>query len=678
MRIFLRSIVLPLALVLLDLIALNAAFFSALYLRFHAYQLHVWWKIFGLAYVYLMIATNTIYLVLLLYFKEISFPRRFKPTHVLPRIGKIIAILTLATVMLLFLSKGFSFHQKLYHFSRPTLIVFWVLSFLYISGGRFIVGVMQLALFSRGFLQRRVVLAGEGSPLEDLRHRIKFNRWFGVRPVSTVAVRDGAGRPPEEGTSLLPDSEALRDHILRLRAAEVFLAVPPDDLAQVFAVVEGCRMAGVKLRMVPTHLQLVISHILLSDTIPVQDRTKDDLVYELYQIVDSSFVLDLANVAMIGAKGIPPTFGGIEHHVAQLTSRMATQGFHVSVYSRPYYASTARRFQGVEVVKLPTIYTKHLDAITHTLLASFHIISRRVDVAHYHAQGPAVWSLFPRLFGIRTVVTVHGIDWKREKWGAFARCCLQFGELASARFPTRTITVSRTLRKYYQEKYGRNVHYVPNGIELKEIPPATEITTQFGLESRGFLLFVGRLVPEKGCHYLIDAFRKVKGDMKLVIAGGSSHSDEYVDSLHEAARGDDRIQFLGYVYGEALDELYSHSYVYVHPSDLEGLSIALLEALSFGACVLASDIDENLEVLTDDDMPDEAWNQLPPQEGPPVGYRFRRSDPDDLARMIERLLANPNDVELMRQKSRDWLRSRFNWDDAARQTTDLYLDIIRK
>ncbi len=677
MRILPRALALPAALVLIDLVMLNGAFVTALFLRFHAYSFHDWWRNSGYSYAYLSAATNGIYLALLLYFKEVSFPRRFKPTHVLPRIAKIVLILMLATVMLLFLSHGLSRTRQVFHFSRPTLLAFWVLTFLFVSAGRFVVGILQLLLFGKGLLQRRVLLVGEGPSLEDMKLRIRFNRWFGVKIVDTVAVRPAPGDTAER-IAVLHGAEAFRERIESLDVKEVLFAPPPHDLFQVFAVVEGCHAAGVKLRMVPSHLQLVISHLLLSETVPVQDRTKDDLVLKLYQVVDSRYSLDLATVAMIGAKGIPPTFGGIEHHVAHLTSRMARRGFRVVVYSRPYYTGTADRFQGVEILKLPTIRTKHLDALTHTFLASLHIIFQRVDVAHYHAQGPAVWSLLPRLFGIRTVVTVHGIDWKREKWGAIASRCLQLGELASSRFPTRTITVSRTLKRYYAGKFRKPVTYIPNGIELKEIPPADEIGKLFGLEPRSYILFVGRLVPEKGCHYLIEAFRKVDTDLKLVIAGGSSHSDEYTDSLREMAKGDERVIFLGYVYGGALDELYAHSYLYVHPSDLEGLSIALLEALSFGACVLVSDIDENIEVLCDEDTPADAWNRVPPAEGAPTGFRFRRSDREDLAAMLTLLIGNPEGVERMRKKTRHWLRDRYDWDRVTDETTRLYLEIIRK
>ncbi len=678
MRISPRSVVLPVALILLDLLALNGAYLTALFLRFHDHDLSQWIPRFGLSYLYLLIATILIYLVLTIYHREYAFPRRFKPTHVLPRMAQIMLITVLISVMVIFLSKGLSRTGQVYHFSRPTLVAFWVIAYFYTSAGRFLIGVVQLYLFGRGFLQRPVLLAGEGAPMKDFLFRLQFNRWFSVRTVGTVVVRPENSSPIDPGSTHLAGENELAAHLEANGIHELFLAAPPDDLAQIFAITGACRRTGVHIRMLPEHLQIVISHILLSEALPVPDRTKEDLVFELYQQIDSRTSLDLATVAMIGAKGIPPTFGGIEHHVAELTQRLARQGFHVMVYSRPYYTSIEGRFQGVEIVRLPTIQTKHLDAITHTLLASLHIMFHKVDVAHYHAQGPSIFSFWPRLFGIRTVSTIHGLDWRREKWGAFAKKCLKLGELGSARFPTRTVTVSRTLKRYYEKHYNRQVTYIPNGIGIGDLPPPTEIKEKFGLESGSYALFVGRLVPEKGCHYLIEAFRQVKTDLKLVIAGGSSHSDEYAESLKELARGDDRVQFLGYVYGEALSELYTHSHIYVHPSDLEGLSIALLEALSFGACVLVSDIDENLEVLCDADTPINHWNLTPPQPGAPVGFRFKRSDVGDLTRTIQTLLGEEESVAVMRAKSRDWLSSRYDWDHVASETANVYLDIIRK
>lgn len=672
-----KRIILPVLLVVTDLLALNAAYLTALYLRFHAYDLLHWARAFGIPYLHLLVATNVIYFLLLLYYKEYLFPRRFKPTFVVPRIAKIVLITTLASVMIIFLSRGIAQNRRAFHFSRPTLIAFWILCVGYISLARLLFGYIQLAVFRRGFLQRPVFLVGGGAPMKDLTTRLAFNRWFGVTVLGRFRVGSGAP-PPEEGIEVLPDGAALAGRIREKNVREILLAAPPGDLSQIFAVTEAAKETGCVLRMIPGQLQLVISHLLLSEKIPAENRTKEDLVYELMQRVDARFELELATVAIIGAKGIPATFGGIERHVAELTGRLARQGFVVKVYSRPYYTTLEGRFQGVEVLRLPTIHTKHLDAITHTFIATLHTLMQRVDLAHFHAQGPSVFSFLPRLFGVRTVVTVHGLDWMRDKWGSFASRCLQMGESASARYPNRTVTVSRTLKRYYEQKYGREVTYIPNGIDLKEIPAPRVIEEEFGLAPRSYILFVGRLVPEKGCHYLIDAFRRLQTDLALVIAGGSSHSDEYVNQLKESAGGDERIRFLGYVYGDSLSALYAHSYLYVHPSDLEGLSIALLEALSFGCAALVSDIDENLEVLTDEETPAETWEDPSGQAGPPVGFRFRRGDRDDLLRRLAERISDPEGTEKMRGKTREWIRRRYDWDVVAEQTAALYRTIAKK
>jgi glycosyltransferase involved in cell wall biosynthesis len=672
-----QRVVLPVLLVAVDLAALFAAFGSALYLRFHSYDLSVWARRFGPHYFYLLAATTAFYLALLVYYGEFVFPRRFKPTFVVPRITKMILITMLASVMLIFLSRGLSRTQEVFHFSRPTLAAFWVISVFYLSAGRLAMGLVQHALFRRGLLTRPAILAGEGTCLQDLETRLLFNRWFGVRTVARIAVRED-GPKPETGVERALDARAFADRIAATGAGEVFLGVPPADLKQVFAVIQGAILAGAKVRATPSLLQMIASHLLLSESLPVPDRTKEDLVYELYRRVDSRFELELATVAVIGAKGIPPTWGGIERHVAELSNRLGRRGFVVKVYARPYYTRIEGRFLGVEILRIPTIPTKHLDAISHSFLATIHTLLQRVDIAHYHAQGPSVLSFLPRFFGIRTVVTVHGLDWKREKWGTFARSCLRLGESASAHFPDRTITVSRSLKKYYEQKYGRSVTYIPNGIDLRDPPPAREIIDVFGLRPREYFLFVGRLVPEKGCHHLIEAFRRVETDMSLVIAGGSSFSDQYFESLRATAGDDGRIHFLDYVYGNVLNELYSHCYAYVLPSDLEGLSISLLEALSFGACALVSDIEENLEVLSDEETPPEQRRDPGASPALPVGFSFRRGDAEDLARMLRELLRNPGKVEAVRGKTREWIRRRYDWEVVASETATLYREVARK
>lgn len=657
---------------------MSAAFLTALYLRFHYYDFLRWASKYGSHYWNLLIATMVIYLILHLYYKDYYFPRRFKPTYVIPRITQMMLITMLASVMLIFLSKGLSRTTQVFHYSRPTMAAFWILSFGYICAARFALGILQLRLFRSGHLQRSIIVVGEGIMLRNVEERLRLNRWFGARVVQKVVVRPGGPPPDGEGILHLSGADDLVDLIHETGAHEIFLALPASDLPQLFETIEAVRRTGSIARIIPGHLQLVIGHLLLSEVSPVPDRTKEDLVFELYKRANADFELELATVAIIGAKGIPPTFGGIEHHVAELTNRLATMGFFIKVYSRPYYTNMEGRFHGVEILRLPTIHTKHLDAITHTFLATFHALFQRVDIAHYHAQGPSLLSYIPRLFGVRTVVTIHGLDWKREKWGGVAKYFLRMGEVSSVKCPNRTIAVSRTLQKYHEKKYDRPVDYIPNGIQLKNIPGSDGIREQFDLEPDSYLLLVGRLVPEKGCHYLIEAFRKVKTEKKLVVAGGSSHSDEYMQNLHELAEGDDRVRFLGYVYGEALDELYAHSYLYVQPSDLEGLSIALLEALSFGTAVLVSDIDENLEAICDEDTPEEAWNAPPSPSDPPVGFRFRQGDIEDLTRTLQRLVDNPREMEPMRQKAREWIRLRYDWDLIAADTAALYHEIAHK
>ena len=531
LRISRQQFFLPVLLLLSDVIALNLAFLAALYLRFYYHNWSMWIGKYGPYYFNLLLATNLIYLVLFLYYKEWIFPRRFKPPFIVPRVIKMMFFTMLASVMLIFLSKGMSRTGWVFHFSRPTLVAFWVLATGFICVGRFIFGFLQIALFRRGFLQRSLILVGEGEPLANLELRLRHNIWFGARTIRKVAVRSGPPPPEDPTLEILPDGKALTSLIRRSGCRELFLAVPPGDLTQLFETVEAVRATGAKVRVIPDHFQMLVSHMLMAETSPVPDRTKEDLVYELYQHLSPGPPLELASISVIGSKGIPATFGGIERHVAELTNRLAARGFLIQVYARPYYTNMEGRFRGVQVTRLPTVHTKHLDAISHSFLATLHTLIQPVDVAHYHAQGPSVLSWLPRLLGIRTVVTVHGLDWKREKWGRFATRCIRLGEVASARLPTRTIAVSRTLRDYYRSNYDREVRYIPNGIPVKEIPQAKEIERQFDLRSRRFLLLVGRLVPEKGCHYLIEAFRKLNTDMPLVIAGGSSHSDDYMEYL---------------------------------------------------------------------------------------------------------------------------------------------------
>lgn len=364
-------------------------------------------------------------------------------------------------------------------------------------------------------------------------------------------------------------------------------------------------------------------------------------------------------VAFIGQKGIPATYGGIERHVEELAVRLSARGFDVCVYNRPHYSRQAPSFyRGVNVTTLPSLATKHLDAITHSLACTAHAILHNADVIHYHAEGPALVSWVPRLARIASAVTIHGQDWRRPKWGRVASCALRAGEWMAMHAPDATIVVSDSLAAALTAEYGRPARYIPNGITLEETDDAT-ILDELGVEPGGYVLFAGRLVPEKGAHYLIDAFRDGRSDMALVMAGDSSFTDTYVAGLRAASAGQ-RVVFPGYVFGPRLAALFRHAALFVLPSDVEGLPIVLLEALGYGTPVLASDIPPNLEVL----------------DG--RGRTFRKGDVADLKRQLRLALEDLPALQAEARRMAPSVIATYDWDDVTSQTIALYEDLIAR
>ena len=360
---------------------------------------------------------------------------------------------------------------------------------------------------------------------------------------------------------------------------------------------------------------------------------------------------------MIGQKGLPATYGGIERHVEEIGLRLAKRGHEVAVFCRFYYTPADARDDGLVLLRRPSIHTKHLDTVTHVAWGTFEAMLRRYDIVHYHALGPSLFSFLPRLSGQRTVVTVHGLDWQREKWGKTASWVLKQCEGPAAKFPNRTIVVSRTLRKHFNQHHHCDAAFIPNGTNLPTPRPARKLA-QLGLTPGKYVLFVGRLVPEKGVHYLCEAFQQIDTDMKLALVGGLSFSQDYVNLL----RGyeSDRIKLLDYVFGDGLEELWSHAYVVAQPSTMEGLSIALLEALSYGRCVLLSDIPENLEV------------------GEECAVSFRSKDVADLRDKLEMLIKSPELVKEYEHKARAHIQAHYSWDKVAENTEALYRDLIAR
>jgi len=352
---------------------------------------------------------------------------------------------------------------------------------------------------------------------------------------------------------------------------------------------------------------------------------------------------------MLGVKAVP-AIGGIQLYTEEVGKRLVARGHEVTVYCRRQYMedSVAPDYCGLMRRLTPGIRGKHLDALTHTATAAWHCRQHPPQIAHFHGIGPTAFAPLVRRGGrTKVVITVHGLDWQRGKWGRAAKACLRSTAGASLRWADAVTAVSRSVQRFYQEQFGQEIAYVPSGITPQSPEPPEEII-KLGLEPERYVLFLARLVPEKGCHYLLEAFRELDTDQRLVIAGGTNYRDPYVDRLHELA--DERVLFPGYVRGRLQRELYAHATLYVLPSDLEGLPLTVLEALSYGRCVLASDIEPNVEALGG------------------CGYTFRQGDAADLRQQLTRLLGHPELVAAEREKAQSYIARERDWE----KTTDAF------
>lgn len=375
---------------------------------------------------------------------------------------------------------------------------------------------------------------------------------------------------------------------------------------------------------------------------------------------------DALRIAMIGHKRIPSREGGVEIVVEELAVRLAARGHYVDAYNRyghhvsgkkydEEYGWKGRKFyKGVRVYIIPTFRTSKLNAIVYSFLATLRALFGRYDVIHYHAEGPCAMLWIPKLFHKKVVVTIHGLDWQRAKWGNFASYVIKFGEKMAAKYADEVIVLSENVRQYFADTYHREVTYIPNGIGRPEQKEPQMITEKYGLKKEGYFLSLGRIVPEKGVHYLIEAFSKLDTDKKLVIAGGNSHAVEYMDQIHRMAALDERVIMTDFVQGQILEELYSNAYAFVLPSDVEGMALTLLEAMSYGDCCLVSDICENTEVVEENAL------------------IFRKGDVKDLQRKLEDLLVHPEKVEEYGSRSADFICGKYNWDDVVDETIQIY------
>lgn len=360
-------------------------------------------------------------------------------------------------------------------------------------------------------------------------------------------------------------------------------------------------------------------------------------------------------IAMVGQKRVPSRDGGIEVVVGELAKRMVAQGHSVTCYNRTdKQQPQPENFNGISLKYVPTIQKKGLAAVSASFFGCLCAAVGNYDVVHVHAEGPALFCWLPKLMGKRVIVTVHGLDWTRAKWqNGIASKCIKLGEKMAVRHADELIVLSHGMKQYFADTYGRETLLIPNGVPSYQ-PCAPELIRQYGLEKDNYILYLGRIVPEKGEHYLIEAYKHLPTDKKLVIAGGASDSQEYFDELREMAKDDDRVIFLGFVQGQLLAELYSNAYTYVLPSDVEGMPLSLMEAMSYGCCVLTSDIDECASVVQEH------------------GVTFRRGDIDDLRAKLADLLANPAKVAKYKAEAPDYIFHLHNWDTVTQRTLAVY------
>lgn len=369
------------------------------------------------------------------------------------------------------------------------------------------------------------------------------------------------------------------------------------------------------------------------------------------------------SIAMFGQKRIPSREGGVEIVVEELCTRMVAQGHNVTCYNRgghhvsgsEYDSKRLKEYKGIKLKTVPTIEKKGLAAVSSSFFAALCCAFGKYDVVHIHAEGPAFFCWLPKLFHKRVIVTVHGIDWQREKWksGVDSKF-IHKGEKNAVKYADEIIVLSKGVQDYFEKIYGRKTVFIPNGVSNHIERKPQIIKNKFGLDKDEYILFLGRLVPEKGIKYLIEAFKQVDTEKKLVIAGGSSDTSEFENEMKEIAKEDKRILFTGFVQGQELEELYSNAYVYALPSDLEGMPLSLLEAMSYGNCCLVSDIPECAEVVED------------------KALIFKKADVKDLQSKLQDACDHSEKVDAHKKQAADFICSKYNWDEIVQATLKLY------
>lgn len=367
-------------------------------------------------------------------------------------------------------------------------------------------------------------------------------------------------------------------------------------------------------------------------------------------------------IAMIGQKRIPSREGGVEIVVQELSSRIVKKGHEVTCYNRrgqhvsgeQYEVAQETEYENVCLKTVPTLDKKGLAAMTSSFFAAIYAAFGKYDVVHFHAEGPCAMLWLPKILGKRCIATIHGLDHQRAKWGKLASTYIMLGEKCAAKMADEVIVLSQNVKDYFFRTYGRETWFIPNGVNRPQRRKADVIHKALGLKKWDYILYLGRIVPEKGIGYLIEAFKGVQTNKKLVIAGGASDTAEYMEELKALSASDHRIEFVGFVQGRMLEELYSNAYLYTLPSDLEGMPLSLLEAMSYGNCCLVSDIPECAEVVQD------------------KAVVFQHGNVEDLRDKLQMLCDDASMVRSYQLQAADYVCDRYDWDAVTEKTLQLY------
>jgi glycosyltransferase involved in cell wall biosynthesis len=352
--------------------------------------------------------------------------------------------------------------------------------------------------------------------------------------------------------------------------------------------------------------------------------------------------------------------GGIEKYTSELGSRLVQRGHEVTVYATRHYGDVPDRYLGMRIIAVPSFARASMEKLSCSAAAAVDSSwKKKYDIVHFHSFAPGAFAWLPRLRGCKCVLQLHSLEWQRSRWGTVGSCVVRILEkLALAQSHAYT-AVSKTQCAFYRARRGIEMEYIPTAAEVKPVPEARRIY-ELGLEPGRYVLFAARLVPEKGAHYLISAFRRLKTDMKLVIAGDIHGADVYKRELRDLARGDARILLPGFVEGRLLDELFGHCYLYVQPSEVEGLSLSILEAMSYGRCCLVSDIPENLEAVAD------------------MGFAFGNKNVDELEDRLRWLLEHPEAVTAVSLGAKERVRKNYSWQFITDRIEQFYFRLLTR